>query len=130
MSIENLLAENTAAVKALTEAINALISSGIPVHHAAAQVPAAPVSASAPAQVPAPVSAPAAVSAPAPAQVPAAPAALTLPDVRAVCVRAGQAGLTQEVVSFLAAHGVKLLTDLDPQFYPELLAALAVKGVK
>ena len=129
MSIENLIAENTAAVKALTEAINALISSGIPVHHAAAQVPAAPAPAQVPA-APAPAQVPAApVSAPAPAQVPAAPAALTLPEVRAVCVRAGQAGLTQEVVSFLAAHGVKLLTDLDPKYYAELMDFLASKGV-
>ena len=143
MSIENLIAKNTAAVKALTEAINALISSGIPVHHAAAQVPAAPapapapvpVSAPAPApsQVPAPV--PAVASAPVPAVAPApapavAPApALTLDVVRSACVRGGAAGITAEIVGFLGSCGVRNLNELDPAKYPDLMAFLASKGV-
>ena len=61
-------------------------------------------------------------------EVPETP--LTLADVRAVCVRAGQAGYTQAVVDFLAGKGVKLLTELPPAQYPALLMMLAEKGVR
>ena len=87
---------------------------------------------------PAPVNPAPAPVAPAPAQdgmwypgggeIPETP--LTLADVRSVCVRAGQAGYTQAVVDFLAARGVKLLTELPPAQYPALLMMLAEKGVR
>lgn len=61
-------------------------------------------------------------------EIPVTP--LSLADVRSVCVRAGQAGLTQDVVDFLAGKGIKLLTELPPAAYPELIAMLAAKGVR
>ena len=111
-----------------------------------APAPVAPAPAPAPVNpAPAPVTpAPAPVN-PAPAPVAPAPAQdgmwypgggeipetpLTLADVRSVCVRAGQAGYTQAVVDFLAARGVKLLTELPPAQYPALLMMLAEKGVR
>ena len=70
----------------------------------------------------------------APEQPKVAPAPTSAPmdlnAVRAVCVRAGQAGLTQDVVAFLTSAGVKLLTELPPDRYPDLLAMLAAKGVQ
>lgn len=122
MSIENLIAENTAAIKALTEAVNRL-SSVKPADH---PVPAvAPVASS-------PVSAPAPVPAVAPAPVapsPVAAPALTLDVVRSACVRGGAAGITAEIVGFLGSCGVRNLNELDPAKYPDLMAFLASKGV-
>ena len=151
MSIENLIAENTAAIKALTDAINRLTvpRGGAPVPAvASAPVPAvvsAPVPAVASAPVPAVVSAPvpavasapvpAVASAPVPAVAPApvpavAPApALTLDVVRSACVRGGAAGITAEIVGFLGSCGVRNLNELDPAKYPDLMAFLASKGV-
>lgn len=139
MSIENLIAENTAAIKALTDVINRLTvpRGGAPVPVPAAPAPAvasAPVPAVASAPVPAVASAPvpaAPVSAPAPSQVPAvAPApALTLDVVRSACVRGGAAGITAEIVGFLGSCGVRNLNELDPAKYPDLMAFLASKGV-
>ena len=89
--------------------------------------PAAPVAAPA-----APVAAPAApVVAPAPAPVaPAAPAALSGDDLRKLCVKAGAAGLTAEVVNFLSANGCQKLAQLPPEKYGDLVALLASKGVE
>ena len=89
--------------------------------------PAAPVAAPA-----APVAAPAApVVAPAPAPVaPAAPAALSGDDLRKLCVKAGAAGLTAEVVNFLSANGCQKLAQLPPEKYGDLVALLAAKGVQ
>lgn len=107
----------------------------VPAPAAAAPAPVAPA--------PAPVNPAPAPVAPAPApvtpaqdgiwypgggEIPETP--LTLADVRSVCVRAGQAGYTQAVVDFLAAKGVKLLTELPPAQYPALLMMLAEKGVR
>lgn len=107
MSIENLIAENTAAIKALTEAINRLTvpRGGVP----APAVASAPVPAVASAPVPAP--------------------ALTLDVVRSACVRGGAAGITAEIVGFLGSCGVRNLNELDPAKYPDLMAFLASKGV-
>ena len=96
--------------------------------------PAAPVAApAAPVAAPAaPVAAPAApVVAPAPAPVaPAAPAALSGDDLRKLCVKAGAAGLTAEVVNFLSANGCQKLAQLPPEKYGDLVALLASKGVE
>ena len=96
--------------------------------------PAAPVAApAAPVAAPAaPVAAPAApVVAPAPAPVaPAAPAALSGDDLRKLCVKAGAAGLTAEVVNFLSANGCQKLAQLLPEKYGDLVALLAAKGVQ
>ena len=126
MSIENLIAENTAAIKALTDAINRLI-----VPRGGARVPAvdpAPVPAVAPAPAPVPA------VAPAPSQVPVSPSpvaapTLTLDVVRSACVRGGAAGITAEIVGFLGSCGVRNLNELDPAKYPDLMAFLASKGV-
>lgn len=130
MCIEKELAANTAALTALTAAISQLISS-LSGRCSCADCrdvvvePSAPAPAAILQQAPAPV---------APEQPKVAPALASAPmdlnTVRAVCVRAGQAGLTQDVVTFLASAGVKLLTELPPERYPELLAMLAAKGVQ
>ena len=158
MCIEKEIAANTAAINALTAAVRQLLGAlpsrleGMDARSVIVDKAPAPV-APAPAPVapaPAPVNpAPAPVN-PAPAPVNPAPAAaapaqdgmwypgggevpetpLSLADVRSVCVRAGQAGYTQAVVDFLAAKGVKLLTELPPAQYPALLMMLAEKGVR
>lgn len=68
----------------------------------------------------------------APAESAAAPeaAAMTLEQLRAFCIRAGQAGLTTFVIEFLRAHGVSMLSDLPAKYYGELVAALSAKGVQ
>lgn len=118
-----------------------------PVPAAAAPVvaPAAPVTpapAPAPASMPPvnPVPAAAAPVAPAPASMPpvnpvpaaAAPAAPAISgdDLRKLCVKAGAAGLTAEVVQFLSDHGVAKLAALPPADYPALVALLKSKGVE
>ena len=70
-----------------------------------------------------------AASAPAPV-TPAAPAAMSGDDLRKLCVRAGAAGLTAEVVSFLSANGCQKLAQLPPEKYGDLVALLASKGVE
>lgn len=148
MGIEKELAANTAALTALTAAISQLISS-LSGRCSCADCRDVVVEPSAPAAIPQQAPAPAAPEqpkvAPAPAPVTPAPAQagmwypgggevpatpLTLADVRSVCVRAGQAGYTQDVVDFLAGKGIKLLTELPPAAYPELIAMLAAKGVR
>ena len=151
MCIEKEIAANTAAINALTAAVRQLLGAlpsrleGMDARSVIVDKAPAPV-----APAPAPVApAPAPVN-PAPAPVNPAPAAaapaqdgmwypgggevpetpLSLADVRSVCVRAGQAGYTQAVVDFLAAKGVKLLTELPPAQYPALLMMLAEKGVR
>ena len=111
-----------------------------------APAPVAPVPAPAaaiPQQAPAPV-APAPV-APAPAPVAPAPVAPAVPEqpkgapaapaitgdeLRKLCVKAGAAGLTAEVVSFLSANGCQKLAQLPPEKYGDLVALLASKGVE
>ena len=72
--------------------------------------------------------------APAPVAVPAAPvaapAAMSGDDLRKLCVRAGAAGLTAEVVAFLSANGCQKLAQLPPEKYGDLVALLASKGVE
>jgi hypothetical protein len=51
-------------------------------------------------------------------------------ELRKLCVRAGAAGLTAEVVSFLAANGCQKLAQLPPEKYGDLVALLASKGVE
>ena len=132
MCIEKELAANTAALTALTAAISQLIGS-LSGRCSCADCRDVVVEPSAPAPAPAAISqqapAPAAPEQPKVAPDPAS-APMDLNAVRAVCVRAGQAGLTQDVVDFLASAGVKLLTELPPERYPELLAMLAAKGVQ
>ena len=151
--LETEIKNNTAALAALAAAVADLTAalsviavtpqvaragnlSEIPNSCPAAPVtaPAAPVTApAAPVAAPAaPVAAPAApVVAPAPAPVaPAAPAALSGDDLRKLCVKAGAAGLTAEVVNFLSANGCQKLAQLSPEKYSDLVALLAAKGVQ
>ena len=91
----------------------------------AAAAPIAPAPASMPPVNPVP-----AASAPAPV-TPAAPAAaMSGDDLRKLCVKAGAAGLTAEVVSFLSANGCQKLARLPPEKYGDLVALLAAKGVQ
>ena len=141
--LETEIKNNTAALAALAAAVADLTAAlrasapadpvvVVPVDPAPAPVaaPAAPVAAPA-----APVAAPAA---PAPAQAapvapaPAAPApaAMSGDDLRKLCVRAGAAGLTAEVVNFLSANGCQKLAQLPPEKYGDLVALLASKGVE
>lgn len=131
MCIEKELAANTAALTALTAAISQLIGSLSGGSRCSCDCrdvvvePSAPAAISQQAPTPAAPEQPKVAPAPAPVSAP-----MDLNAVRAVCVRAGQAGLTQDVVTFLTSAGVKLLTELPPDRYPELLAMLAAKGVQ
>ncbi len=87
---------------------------------------AAPALAPAPASM-SPVNPVPAAAAPAPV---AAPTAMSGDDLRKLCVRAGAAGLTAEVVQFLSEHGVAKLAALPPADYPALVALLKSKGVE
>lgn len=73
--------------------------------------------ASAPATAPAPAPEPA----PAPVQNDEQVKALTIDDVRRVCLRATKAGKTKVVTDFLDAQGVKNLPALDPKRYDALV---------
>ena len=131
------LAALAAAVADLTAALRAGNLSEIPNSCPAAPVapvaaPVAPVAAPV-APVAAPVvPAPAPVAAPVPVNpVPAAAApAISGDDLRKLCVKAGAAGLTAEVVQFLSDHGVTKLAALPPADYPALVALLKSKGVE
>lgn len=114
--IEDLIKQNTEAVKELTAAITALMA-------ALQQTPPAP--ASTPVIPPAPAPAPAPVSAPAAEQKP-----LTGDELRKLCVRAGAEGLTDVVVTFLSERGLQRLTQLPSEQYPALVALLKSKGVE
>lgn len=156
--IEELIKDNTAAVKALTEAVRGLTAA----LHAAGSSPVAPAPASAPAQervIPpgygpaSPAEAHAAVAhadgltageaiidepaapAPAPAIAQACNAAqVTVPDnlegMRALCIKAGEAGLTADIVTFLRERGVGMLRDLPQADWGALVSFLNSKGVK
>lgn len=158
--IEELIKDNTAAVKALTEAVRGLTAA----LQAAGSSPVAPASvpASAPAQerVIPPGYGPASqaeahaavahadgltasvaiIDEPvAPAQAPAIAQAgnaaqVTVPDnlegMRALCIKAGEAGLTADIVTFLRERGVGMLRDLPQAEWGALVSFLNSKGVK
>ena len=126
--LETEIKNNTAALAALAAAVAdltaALRASEDPVVVPVDPTPA-PVAAPA-----APVAAPAAPAPAVPAPAPAAPAAMSGDDLRKLCVRAGAAGLTAEVVAFLSANGCQKLAQLPPEKYGDLVALLASKGVE
>ena len=47
-----------------------------------------------------------------------------------MCIRAGEAGLTSDIVNFLHAHGVGTLRDLPQTEYGALVSLFNSKGVK
>ena len=138
--LETEIKANTAALASLAAAVGELVAI------LKAQAPAAAISQQAPAPAapapaaPAPAAPAPAPVAPAPAPVapapaPAAPApapatAITGDELRKLCVKAGAAGLTAEVVQFLSDHGVAKLAALPPADYPALVALLKSKGVE
>ena len=61
---------------------------------------------------------------PAPAQNAEKAKALTIDDVRRVCLRATKAGKTKVVTDFLDAQGVKNLPALDPSLYDALVTVV------
>ena len=150
--IEELIKDNTAAVKALTEAVRDLTAA----LQAAGSSPVAPAPASAPAQerVIPPGYGPASqaeahaavahadgltasaaiIDEPvAPAQAPALAAKVTVPDnlegMRALCIKAGEAGLTADIVRFLRERNVGMLRDLPQAEWGALVSFLNSKGV-
>ena len=130
--LETEIKNNTAALAALAAAV-ADLTAALSVIAVTPQVARAGNLSEIPNSCPAaPVTAPAApVVAPAPAPVaPAAPAALSGDDLRKLCVKAGAAGLTAEVVNFLSANGCQKLAQLPPEKYGDLVALLAAKGVQ
>lgn len=157
--IEELIKDNTAAVKALTEAVHGLTAA----LKAAGSSPVAPAPASAPAQervIPpgyGPASqaeahaavahadgltasaavidepaAPAQAPAPAPADVQAPQVAVpeNLEGMRALCIKAGEAGLTADIVAFLRGRNVSMLRDLPQADWGALVSFLKSKGVQ
>lgn len=160
--IEELIKDNTAAVKALTEVIRGLTAA----LQAAGSSPVAPAPASVPASAPAqervippgyvPASQAEAHAAVAhadgltasvavidepvsPARAPAIAQAcnaaqVTVPDnlegMRALCIKAGEAGLTSDIVTFLRERGVGMLRDLPQAEWGALVSFLNSKGVK
>ena len=115
--LETEIKNNTAALAALAAAVADLTAA------LRASAPADPVVVVPVDPAPAPVAAPAPVT-------PAAPAAMSGDDLRKLCVRAGAAGLTAEVVAFLSANGCQKLAQLPPEKYGDLVALLASKGVE
>ena len=100
---------------------------------APAPAPVAPAAPEQPKVAPAPAPvAPAPVAPAAPEQPKVAPAApaITGDELRKLCVKAGAAGLTAEVVNFLSANGCQKLAQLPPEKYGDLVALLAAKGVQ
>ncbi len=95
--------------------------SATPEHRAAYEVSAVPEPA--PKSEPAPKPEPAPTTAPTnePAQNAEKAKALTIDDVRRVCLRATKAGKTKVVMDFLDAQGVKNLPALDPKLYDALV---------
>lgn len=61
---------------------------------------------------------------PEPAQMAEQSKALTIDDVRRVCLRATKAGKTKVVMDFLDAQGVKNLPALDPALYEALVTVV------
>ena len=47
---------------------------------------------------------------------------ITIEKVRAVLSEKSQSGKQPQVKALITKHGVNKLTDIDPDFYPELLA--------
>ena len=141
--LETEIKNNTAALTALAAAVGelaAILKAQVPPAAISQQAPAPVAPAPAPAPVaPAPAPAPVAPAPVAPAPVtPAVPeqpkvapaAAITGDDLRKLCVKAGAAGLTAEVVQFLSDHGVTKLAALPATDYPALVALLKSKGVE
>ena len=145
--LETELKNNTAALAALAAAVADLTAAVlamkdddpvvvVPVDPAPASMPPVnPVPAADAPVTPAPASMPPvnpvpAASAPAPVSPAPAPAAMSGDDLRKLCVRAGAAGLTAEVVAFLSANGCQKLAQLPPEKYGDLVALLASKGVE
>lgn len=153
--IEELIKDNTAAVKALTEAVHGLTAA----LQAAGSSPVAPAPASAPAQerVIPPGYGPAsqaeahaavahadgltasaavidepAAPAPAPADVQAPQVAVpeNLEGMRALCIKAGELGLTADIVAFLRGRNVSMLRDLPQADWGALVSFLKSKGVQ
>ena len=62
------------------------------------------------------------------AEAPPQPPQLELSDVRAVLAKKSSAGHTAEVRELLAKHGVKKLSEIDPEEYPALLAEAEAIG--
>lgn len=165
--IEELIKDNTAAVKALTEAVRGLTAA----LQAAGSSPVAPASASAPAQervippgygpasqaeahaavahadgltageaiidepvapAPSPVPVPVPAPAPAPADVQAPQVAVpeNLEGMRALCIKAGELGLTADIVAFLRGRNVSMLRDLPQADWGALVSFLKSKGVQ
>ena len=126
--LETEIKANTAALASLAAAVGELVAI------LKAQAPAAAISQQAPAPAaPAPAAPAPAPVAPAPAPAAPAPApatAITGDELRKLCVKAGAAGLTAEVVQFLSDHGVAKLAALPPADYPALVALLKSKGVE
>ena len=122
----------TQAPAAISQQAPAPVAPAVPEQPKVAPAPA-PVAPAPVAPAPAPV-APAPVAPAVPEQpkvAPAAPApAITGDELRKLCVKAGAAGLTAEVVQFLSDHGVAKLAALPPADYPALVALLKSKGVE
>ena len=141
--LETELKNNTAALAALAAAVADLTaalragnlseipnSSPAPAPAPASMPPVNPVPAASAPVAPAPASMPPVNPVPA-ASAPVAPApSISGDDLRKLCVKAGAAGLTAEVVQFLSDHGVTKLAALPPADYPALVALLKSKGVE
>lgn len=56
--------------------------------------------------------------------------ACDLASLRDMCIAAAKQGMTTNVVEFLTAHGAKKLTELDEQYYAELVQELKSWGLK
>ena len=134
--LETEIKNHTAALAALAAAVaelTAALRASAPAPAPASIPPVNPVPAAAAPIAPAPASMPPvnpvpAAAAPAPAPAPAP--AISGDDLRKLCVKAGAAGLTAEVVQFLSDHGVTKLAALPPADYPALVALLNSKGVQ
>lgn len=111
--LETEIKANTAALASLAAAVGELVAI------LKSQVPPAAISQQAPAPV-----------APAVPEQPKVAPAITGDELRKLCVKAGAAGLTAEVVQFLSDHGVAKLAALPPADYPALVALLKSKGVE
>lgn len=131
--LETEIKNNTAALAALAAAIadlTAALRASAPDDTVIVPVdPVAPAPASMPPVNPVPAAAAPVAPAPASVAAPAAPA-MSGDDLRKLCVRAGAAGLTAEVVNFLSANGCQKLAQLPPEKYGDLVALLASKGVE
>lgn len=64
--------------------------------------------------------APAAEAEPEPVSEPADAPAMTLDEIRAICVQAAKVGKTSVVTGYLNAHGAASLSKLDPALYSKL----------